>query len=109
MNNEERQELINIALEEGETLVFPTFAIKGFLGYSLTNLYQGMDSVYVKEKQEWRHQISALDFYLHAITEGNTFYVSDGVKKHNFTVRDNFPNILGWLVLMCDYTGVSNV
>lgn len=109
MNNLERQELIDMALMEGETLEFPTFSIKGFLGYALTDLYNGMDSVYRKTRQDWKIQISSQSFFFYDITEGDTFSINDGTLIHNFSIVDHFPNILGWRVLLCDYLGATNV
>ena len=91
---EPRAKALTIA---GTKLDFGNFDIQGIVGFNLTVLYKGEQSLYEVEKQNFSFQIATQDAIDNAIVSGLTFFIDEGDKKYNFQLdRPPIDDLTGW-------------
>jgi len=103
-------EPIQIALSvAGKDLVFPTFTVKGIASFDVYNLRGGEDSVYHASRRNFSFRLSSQDVKTHSISEDDTFYISDGIYRYNFTVADLVIDLTSWTDLSATFTNLVSL
>jgi len=81
----------------GTTLTFNDFTIRGVVGFNLTVLYKGEQSLYEIEKQNFSFQIATSDVLDNEITMGLTFTAENSGYLYTFQLdRPPIPDVTGW-------------
>ena len=88
----------------GIELVFATFSIQGIVGFNISQLYKGEQTVYGIETQNFSFQVSTEDVVANSIVEDMQFTVEDFVNTYTFQVsRTPVNDITGWSEIHCIY------
>lgn len=88
----------------GHTLEFSGFDIKGVVGFNLSILLRGEQTLYEIEKQNFSFQVSSIDVFDNEIVEGMEFTMEDSNSIYTFSVeRPPIDDLTGWAELHVNY------
>ena len=87
----------------GTTLTFGSFSIKGVLGFNISILYKGEQTLYETERQNFSFQTATTDVVEYQISSGDRFSMKDTAKEYTLEVSRTIDDLSGWTELHCDY------
>ena len=87
----------------GTDMTFCTFTIKGIVGFNLSMLYKGEQSLYGTEVQNFSVQCSTADIVANQVKKGDVFTMQDRAKEYKFKVSRPVDDLTGWTEIHCDY------
>jgi len=94
--SKQKQKALRIA---GEELIFTGGTLRGFPGFSRSKLYNGQDSVYGTDVQEFEFQIDVDDMRRLTVGVDTTFTYLAASEVYTFRVLDMLPDAVGWVIL----------
>lgn len=98
-----RQKMLAIG---GTILTFDGFTILGYMGFSISRLYDGESSVYNVENPTYTVMVTTADCFLNEIVDGFEFTLTDGTYTYSCILNNRPSNLMdGWSKLSLDYIG----
>jgi hypothetical protein len=93
----------------GDTLTFPTYTIKAFLGISISMLASD-NSSYITERRDFTAQAATQAVVTNSTADGDSFTMTDGLYVYSFTLTsDPVPDMSGFSKLTFNYVGKASV
>lgn len=94
----------------GTVMSFDGFEIKGIVGFNLSMLYKGEQTLYGTETQNFSFQTTTTNVVNFDLAEDNLFTVTESGKTYRFKIsRTPVDDITGWSEIHCDHIGEVSV